>query len=94
MSLTFPNPSRSYDPDRRRIRFWGYDSAKEVPFFLEENAIFVLYPKTGNTEAAILAAFDSARDRIFAVAARVYAPGQHRSFYNLTGDQFSRAAPA
>jgi Protein of unknown function (DUF1488) len=94
MSLSFPNPSRSYDPDRRRVRFWGHDSAMEVPFFLEENALFILYPKTKNTEDAILAAFDAARERIFAVAAKVYAPGQHRSFYNLTGDQFSRAASA
>ncbi len=94
MSLNFPNPSRSYDPDRRRIRFWGHDTAMEVPFFLEENAIFILYPKTQNTEAGILAAFDAGRERIFAVAAKVYAPGQHRSFYNLTGDQFSRAASA
>jgi hypothetical protein len=92
MSLHFPNPSRSYDPDRRRIRFWGHDSAIEVPFFLEENAIFVLYPKTKNTEAGILAAFDAARERIFAVAAKVYAPGQHRSFYILRGDQFSPVA--
>ena len=94
MSLGFPNSSRSYDPERRRIRFWGYDSAMEVPFFLEENAIYVLYPKTGNTEAAILEAFDSARERIFAVAAKVYAPGQRRGFYNLTCDQFSGAASA
>jgi hypothetical protein len=75
MSLNFPNPSRSYDPDRRRIRFWGHDSAIEVPFFLEENAIFVLYPKTKKTEAGILAAFDKARERILAVAARVYTRG-------------------
>ena len=94
MSLRFPNPSRSYDPDRRRIRFWGHDSAMEVAFFLEENAIFVLNPKTRNTEAAILEAFDSARERILAVAVKVYALGQHRSFYNLTGDQFSPAASA
>ena len=94
MSLGFPNPSRSYDPNRRRIRFWGHDSAMEVPFFIEEDAIFVLYPKTRNTEAAILEAFDSARERIFAVAAKVYAPGQRRSFYSLTGDQFSQAAAA
>ena len=94
MSLNFPNPSRSYDPDRGRIRFWGHDSAMEVPFFLEENAIFVLYPKTKNTEAGILAAFDEARERIFAVAAKVYAPRKHHSFYTLTGDQFARDASA
>lgn len=94
MSLGFPNPSRSYDPDHHRIRFWGHDSAMEVPFFLDENAIFVLYPKTGKTEAAILEAFDSARERIMAVAAKVYALGRHHSFYVLTGDQFSQAASA
>jgi hypothetical protein len=63
-----------------------------VRFFLEENAIFILYPKTKNTEEAILAAFDDARRQILAVAAKVYAPDRHRAFYTLTGDQFSRVA--
>jgi len=94
MTLSFPNPSRSYDPNQHRIRFWGHDSALEVPFFLEEDAIFVLYPKTANTEAGILAAFDKARETILGVAAKVYSPGQHRSFYNLTGAQFPRPASA
>jgi hypothetical protein len=94
MSLSFPNPSRSYDPDWRRIRFWGHDSAMEVRFFLEVDAIFVLYPKTTNTEAGILTAFDAARERIFAVAAKVYEPGQRRSFYTLTADRFSRVTAA
>lgn len=94
MSLSFPNPSRSYDPDRHRIRFWGHDSAIEVPFFLEEEAIYVLYPRTKQTEAAILAAFDDARERIFAVAARVYTPRRYGSFYTLTSDQFSRTPAA
>lgn len=88
MSLSFPNPSRSYDPDRRRIRFWGHDNAMEVSFFLEENAIFVLSPKTQNSETGILAAFDAARERIFSVAARAYTPGQHRKSYTLTAIQF------
>ncbi len=94
MDLVFPNPSRSYDPVSRRIRFWGHDGALEVRFFLEENAIFILHPRTKNTEAGILAAFDEAREHIFAIAAEVYEPGQHRSFYTLTGDQFSRSATA
>ena len=65
MSLNFPNQSRSYDADRRRIRFWGHDGAVEVPFFLDEDVIFVLSPKAKNTEAGILAAFDdSARARL------------------------------
>jgi hypothetical protein len=94
MSLSFPNPSRSYDPDWRRIRFWGHDSAMEVSFFLEEDAIFILRPNTKYTEEAILAAFDDAKERIFAVAAKVYTPRRRRSFYTLTGDQFSRVAIA
>lgn len=91
MSLSFPNPSRSYDHDRHRIRFWGNDSAMEVPFFLEEAAIFVLYPKTRPIETAILEAFDVARESILAVATKAYKPGEHRSFYTLTANQFSGA---
>ena len=33
MSLNFPNPSRSYEPDHARVRFWGHDDAMEVSFF-------------------------------------------------------------
>jgi hypothetical protein len=93
MSLTFPNPKRSYDPNNRRIRFWGHDGALEVQFFLEENAIFVLFPETENTEAGILAAFDSAREAIIAVALKLYAPDDRRSFYNITSNRFARLAP-
>ncbi len=89
MNLTFPNPSRSYDAQGRRIRFWGHDSTIEVPFFLEESAIFKLFPKTQNSEAQILAAFDAARDRICETAQRVYMPHQRRSFYVLGGADFS-----
>jgi len=34
MALSFPNPSRSYDPIRGGVRFWGHDSAMEVIFFM------------------------------------------------------------
>jgi Protein of unknown function (DUF1488) len=88
MPLSFPNQSRSYDAVRRRICFWGHDGTTEVPFFLDEDVVFVLMPKTKNTEAGILAAFDSACERVFEAAARAYAPGQHRSFYRLTTQQF------
>jgi hypothetical protein len=88
MTLGFPNHSRSYDPAQRRIRFWGHDNALEVTFFLEESAIFKLAPSTRNVEAGILAAFDSARDRILAAAAKVYVPAQRRSFYILAARDF------
>jgi hypothetical protein len=88
MSLSFPNPSRTYDAPRRRIRFWGYDQSMEVTFFVEEEAIFKLCPKTPDVEAGILAAFDTVRERINAVADRMYAPKSRRAFYLLAAYDF------
>jgi hypothetical protein len=87
MSLTFPNASRSYDGDRHRVRFWGYDSALEVPFFLDEDALFRLDPKTTNSETAMLATFDASLDRIHAVAGRMYSAAR-RHFYTLAAADF------
>ncbi|KAB2858427.1 MAG: DUF1488 domain-containing protein [Bauldia sp.] len=87
MKLSFPNPSRSYDAVRHGISFWGYDAAIEVPFFLEESALVRLDPKARDGEAAILATFDAARDRIHEVADRIH--GFHkRSFHVLVADDF------
>ena len=88
MTLRFPNHSRSYDADRGRIRFWGHDDAIEVPFFLEEAAIFRLSPSTRNAEPAMLAAFDAARERICETASKVYAPRSGRSFYVIAASDF------
>ena len=87
MSLNFPNASRSYDPDGRRIRFWGYDNALEVPFFVEEEALFRLDPKARNTESSMLATFDAALDRIRSVAGRMYSSSRRR-FYVLVAADF------
>ena len=86
MPLGFPNQSRSFDG--HRVRFWGHDGALEISFFLDESAIFKLYPLTQNVEAAILAAFDAARERIHAVAGKLYSPKQRRSFYVLAATDF------
>jgi hypothetical protein len=88
MPLGFPNQSRSFDVDGHRVRFWGHDGALEISFFLDESAIFKLYPLTQNVEAAILAAFDAARERIHAVAGKLYSPKQRRSFYVLAAADF------
>ena len=72
MALSFPNRSRSYDATAGRIRFWGHDGAIEVPFFIHLPALFRLSPRTDNTEAGILAAFDIAWTRICEVAHRGY----------------------
>jgi hypothetical protein len=87
MSLSFPNAARSYDATRRRIRFWGHDSAIEIPFFIEEDALFRMNPKMKNDEAARLETFDAMRARIEATAANIHARGP-RSFYVLAASDF------
>ena len=89
MALNFPNVSRSYDAPGNRIRFWGYDGALEVPFFLEVSALLRLYPETPNVESRILAAFDAAKDRIIEAAGRVYSPRRRGTFYVLAAADFS-----
>lgn len=73
MSLNFPNQSRSYDPDKARVRFWGHDSAMEVAFFLEEDALYRMSPGTASGESGILEAFDANRTRIMDMARKAYA---------------------
>ena len=87
MSLNFPNLARSYDPTRRRVRFWAYDSALEVSFFVEADALTTLDPASDGAEAALLQAFDDGRDRIHAVAASVYSR-RHGFIYVLTASDF------
>jgi hypothetical protein len=88
MTLSFPNLSRSYDAARHRVRFWGHDDSIEIPFFIEESAIFKLFPATRNAEDGILAAFDAGRARVTEAAQRVYRPHQRRSFYVLAAGDF------
>ena len=66
-------------------RFCG---THKVPFFLDEDVLFKLYPRTKNAESAMLESFDLARDRIFEVAGKAYRPGQRRAFYVLTANDF------
>ena len=74
MTLNFPNASRSYDETRNLVRFWGYDSALEVCFFIEARALLKLTPETANLDADCLEIFDAARERIFEAARKVYSP--------------------
>ena len=80
MPLNFPNPSRSYDARYRQIRFWGYDSALVIPFFLDVGALGALNPETRHTEAAYLSAFDATVERIHAAARKVYVRGRRASY--------------
>jgi Protein of unknown function (DUF1488) len=71
--LNFPNPSRSFDASRSRVRFWGYEGAMEISFFVEEGALRRLCPEMSSVEAGFLGAFDAAIKRIHKVAAKVHA---------------------
>ncbi|APG14079.1 hypothetical protein ABIB94_000940 [Bradyrhizobium sp. JR7.2] len=86
--IEFPNFSRSYDRTRHAVRFWGYDSALEASFFIEEDALRRLEPGAhSNNESDFLSAFDSNRDVICAAAARVYVRGS-RGSYDLVAANF------
>ena len=87
MALSFPNPSRRYDPIRRQVCFWAYESAMEVPFFLDENVLFRLDPNTKNVEEAMLATFDAWHARIHEVAERVHS-FRKRRFHVLMARDF------
>ena len=86
MTLNFPNGSRSYDAKRNLIRFWGYDSALEIPFFVEVSALYKLIPQTRSAEAGYLEAFDAARARIHDTARKVYSRANKDAYLLAAAD--------
>lgn len=70
--LTFPNGSRSFDEERKGVRFVAYDGMFEVPFLVEAAALLDAHA----SQDAYLAAFDAARASIQAAALRIYRPRQ------------------
>jgi len=85
MALNFPNRSRSYDATRRAVRFWGYDRSMESSFFIMADALKQMQPNLRLDEIDILRAFDDNRERIYSIAAKVYARGR-RGTYDLNVD--------
>jgi hypothetical protein len=85
--LNFPNPSRSYDGTRHGVCFWGYDQTLEISFVVEEAALSKVSPETRADKAGFLDAFDLHRERILAVAGRIYS-GRHKASYTLTDSDF------
>ena len=89
MKLTFPNPSRSFDESGERVRFWGYDRAIEVSFFVEADALKRLCPEMDGAETGFLNAFDAARNLIHEVANKAYVGGSKGTYgYTLSADDF------
>lgn len=87
MSLNFPNASRSYDEREQCVRFWGYDGALEICFFVDQRAIARISPGTPFNEMGFLRAFDLCRDQILNAAARIYT-GRRRESYTLLAKDF------
>jgi len=85
--IEFPNHSRSYDHTRRAVRFWGYDSALEASFFVDEAALRRIQPDARPDESGYLRAFDCNRDAICAAAAKIYVRGS-RGSYDLVAANF------
>ena len=83
MKLSFPNECRSYDARQRCVRFWAYDEALEIPFFVEADALCRLDPSATRDEPGLLDAFDRCRSRIFKSADRVYARRRRKGSYTL-----------
>jgi len=82
MTINFPNRSRSYDATRQAVRFWGYDQSMESSFFVTVDALSKLQPDMKTDAVDLLRAFDTNRDRIYAIAAKVYGRGR-RGTYDL-----------
>ena len=80
--IGFPNHSRSYDPTRRVVRFWGHDSAIDASFLISQDALRRIQPDVRLDESGLLNAFDANREKICAAAARVYVRGG-RGWYDL-----------
>lgn len=86
MTLTFPNPSRSFDQAHNVVRFIGYDGVFQVPFVVEADALTASDGKA-LLEAECLTAFDASRDLILDVARKAYS-NKRRSSYTLTAADF------
>ena len=89
MSLNFPNQSRSYETVRNRIQFWGHDSAIEITFFLEADALLKLCPELTFAETECLKVFDSMLGDIHRIAKNVYQRSRQRAYvYALHAEDF------
>jgi hypothetical protein len=80
MAISFPNRSRSYDATRQAVRFWGYDRSMESSFFVTVDALDRIQPNLRRDAVDLLRAFDVNRERIYAMAAKVYARGRRGSY--------------
>ena len=88
MALAFPNPTRSFDPTVNCVRFSGHDSAIEVSFFLEVDALVKIYPEMILLESEIFDAFDTHIAKIQKAATRAYEQNKRKYVCVLSSDSF------
>jgi len=89
MALNFPNPSRSFEAKHNRVRFWGYDSAIEITFFIPTDALLKICPEADSAEMGLLEAFDCTLERIHKIAREVYQRSREHSYaYCLAAKDF------
>ena len=86
MAINFPNQSRHYDATRQAVRFWGHDRSMESSFFVTADALNRIQPNLRLDAADLLRAFDIHRERIYAIAAKVYARGRRGSYELCAAD--------
>jgi hypothetical protein len=83
MTLHFPNASRNYNPTQHCVCFWGHDSAFEISFHLDEEALCKISPYVDRNEASLLHEFDVNRVR-FQEAASVAYSRRRQSYHRLS----------
>jgi hypothetical protein len=86
MTLTFPNPSRSFDETKNAVRFTGYDGMFEVRFFVEASALSRTSSPAETSEREYLSAFDALRSSIQGVAKKAYSQGRRQSYTITAAD--------
>ena len=85
--LSFLNPTRSFDPVRRCIRFAGHDGMMEVSFIVNVDVLELPEGDPVRDEAIYLQAFDKARSRIHEAARKAYGAGR-KQVYELGRENF------
>jgi hypothetical protein len=88
MALIFPNRSRSFDDNRKAVRFSGYDGMFEVRFLIDASALRSA-SQPSRTEAECLDAFDATRASILEAASHAYNRRRRKS-YVLTAEDIRR----
>lgn len=81
MTISFPNESRSYDPVRKMVLFWGYDGVIEKAFSMPVDALLKIRNLLEYDEASLLDTFDTNRKLIYAAAAKVYSRRNSGPYY-------------